>query len=216
MGFENSIPPGPPVPDPTIPPQPEFPPEQPIDPDAPGPDPGLPRFPPPEPTGPGFPPPSQVKRVYLILAAVVLCLGVATVLLAQTNPQIGTWKLNSAKSQYESGPVPKNLTRKVEQQGDSLKYTYEGVAADGTPIAYSFVLKFDGNDYPVTGSGLPDGADTLAFEGINSRTSEATLKRAGKVVGTTRTVVSADGKVTTLHYQSIDRLRTRVAVFEKQ
>src|SRR3979490_2443673 len=59
--FQNSIPPGPPAPDPTMPPpppQPELPPEDPIDPDAPTPSPRLPPFPPLDPTEPGLPQPA--------------------------------------------------------------------------------------------------------------------------------------------------------------
>jgi hypothetical protein len=52
IAFRNSIPPGPPTPDPTIPPpppQPELPPDEPPYPDAPTPTPGLPPFPPQDP-----------------------------------------------------------------------------------------------------------------------------------------------------------------------
>ena len=55
IAFRNSIPPGPPAPDPTIPPpppQPELPPEEPPYPDAPTPNPGMPPFPPPNPNEP--------------------------------------------------------------------------------------------------------------------------------------------------------------------
>src|SRR5437016_7949268 len=55
IAFRNSIPPGPPAPEPTIPPpppQPELPPEEPPYPDAPTPTPGLPPFPPQDPTEP--------------------------------------------------------------------------------------------------------------------------------------------------------------------
>jgi hypothetical protein len=52
--FRDSIPPGTPTPDPTIPPppQPELPPEEPPYPDAPTPNPGIPPLPPPDPNEP--------------------------------------------------------------------------------------------------------------------------------------------------------------------
>src|SRR5206468_9337281 len=67
IAFRNSIPPGPPTPDPTIPPpppQPELPPEEPPYPDAPTPNPGLPPFPPQDPTEPE-PQPTRAARVPL-------------------------------------------------------------------------------------------------------------------------------------------------------
>ena len=51
--------------------------------------------------------------------------------------------------------------------------------------------KFDGKDYPVTGS--PD-SDARSYTKVNDRTLQFTAKKNGKVVATGRTVVSADGK----------------------
>jgi hypothetical protein len=116
---------------------------------------------------------------------------------AQSNPIVGTWKLNLEKSKYDPGPAPKSLTRTVEAQGDGLKYTFEGVAADGTPIAYGFSVQFDGKDNPITGS-MPSGADTISGKRINANHYEATLKKGGKVIGTSKVSISKDGKVTTV------------------
>jgi hypothetical protein len=89
--------------------------------------------------------------------AVITLLAVAgsSAVRAQSNPLVGTWKLNLTKSKYDPGPTPKSLTRTVEAQGNGVKYTFEGVAADGTPIAYGFSATFDGEDNPVTGSMPP-------------------------------------------------------------
>jgi len=55
--------------------------------------------------------------------------------IAQANPLFGTWKLNVAKSKY-TGTPPKEMTRTVETDGDSVRYTYAGTAADGSSISY--------------------------------------------------------------------------------
>src|SRR5271169_369216 len=80
---------------------------------------------------------------------------------AQNNPAVGTWKLNIEKSKYNPGPAPKSLTRTVVAQGNGVKYSFEGVAADGKPLSYGFSVSFDGKDNPVSGS-MPAGADTIS------------------------------------------------------
>jgi hypothetical protein len=139
-----------------------------------------------------------MKRVSIILAVVVLCLGVPGLMLGQDNPNIGTWKLNTGKSKYAGVPAPKSLTRTVTADGDSVKYSFEGTGADGTALAYGFTLKYDSNDAAITGSGMPYGADQIAIKRVNAHTFSATLKKDGKVIGTSRSVVSHDGKTTTL------------------
>ena len=100
-----------------------------------------------------------VRSVAFVLFAVVV--GFCT-LRAQSNPLVGTWKLNVARSKFDPGPAPKSLTRLVEAQGNGVKYTFDGVAADGAPIAYSFSVQFDGKFDPIAGSlpsGPPEAAD---------------------------------------------------------
>lgn len=119
-------------------------------------------------------------------------------LLAQGNPFVGTWKLNVAKSKFEPGPAPKSQTRTVVAQGDGAKYCFEGVGADGTSFSYSFTVTYDGKDYPVIGTGMPGGADTIAIKRVGTNKAEATLKKGGKEVGKAEAEVSKDGKVSTV------------------
>jgi hypothetical protein len=138
-----------------------------------------------------------MKRILGLVAIVVLAAFAAGPLHAQSNPLVGTWKLNLEKSKYNPGPAPMSLTRTIEAQGDGVKYSFDGISADGTRIAYSFTVYFDGKDYPITGS-MPSGADTIAGKRIDSKMYEATMKKADKVIGTSKVRVSKDGKVTTV------------------
>jgi hypothetical protein len=139
-----------------------------------------------------------MKQVCMILAVAVLCLGVPGLILAQDNPAIGTWKLNVEKSKYSGMKGPTSLTRTVAADGDSVKYSFEGTGADGKPTAYGFTVKYDGKDAPVTGTGMPYGADHIAIKRVGSNKFSATLKKDGKIVGTSTSTVSQDGKTTTL------------------
>src|ERR1700720_1626003 len=88
----------------------------------------------------------------LAYVVVVMLAAMASIQVAQANPLLGTWKLNTAKSKYTGTPMPKEMTRTVEADGDSVKYTYAGTAADGSSISYGFTVKYDGKDYPMTGT----------------------------------------------------------------
>jgi hypothetical protein len=92
-----------------------------------------------------------MKRASGYVAIVVLAALAATQILAQDNPLVGTWKLNTAKSKYTGVPAPKEMTRTIEAAGDSVKYTNSGTAADGSAISASYTVKYDGKDYPITG-----------------------------------------------------------------
>jgi len=48
------------------------------------------------------------------------------------DPQMGTWKLNEAKSKFAPG-VPKNHTVVYEAAGDDVKITADGKDKDGNP-----------------------------------------------------------------------------------
>ena len=52
-----------------------------------------------------------MKRLLVFATVVALSLVTSGLLLAQSNPYIGTWKLNVAKSKYVGGQAPKSQTR---------------------------------------------------------------------------------------------------------
>ena len=56
----------------------------------------------------------------------------AAVCVAADDVNMGTWKLDEAKSKIGAG-APKNTTVVYEAAGDSVKVTVDGVAADGKP-----------------------------------------------------------------------------------
>lgn len=159
-----------------------------------------------------------MKRT-LQLAAVVVCFFLAVAAIsAQDRPALGKWKLNVEKSKYVPGPAPKSLTRTVEADGDKIKFTYEGVAANGNAISYTFSVTYDGKEYPITGSGATGGADSISVKQLGPTSFISTLKKAGVPVAISKTEISADGKVTTQHVSSPDGKGSinNTVVFEKQ
>jgi hypothetical protein len=156
-----------------------------------------------------------MKRALGYVGIVVLAV-LAAAQVAAANPLFGTWKLNLAKSKYTGMPIPKEMTRTVEADGDSVKYTNTGIAADGSSISWTFSVKYDGKDYPITGN-APYGADKISIKRVNDHTYEATLKKGDTIVSNTKAEVSKDGKTTTLTAHGVaDPGKSYVAVYDKQ
>jgi hypothetical protein len=107
----------------------------------------------------------------------------------------GTWKLNIAKSKF-SDPAPKSLTRVYTETADGTTLDQKTVGADGKEMSMHLITAFDGKAHAITGN--PD-ADSGSGKAINSHTSDFTLTKGGKVVGTVHRVVSADGKTLTVN-----------------
>lgn len=149
-----------------------------------------------------------------ILLTLLFCFVTAAVCLAQ-GVQMGTWKLNEAKSKLAPG-LAKNHTVVYEAAGDSVKVTVDGTNSDGSAAHNEWTGKFDGKDYPVTGDPT---ADTRAYTMVNPNTLDMTIKKGGKTTITGRIVVSADGKTRTVTTNGTDakgKKYKNVAVYDKQ
>jgi hypothetical protein len=157
-----------------------------------------------------------MKRALGYVGIVVLAVLAAAQVSAAANPLFGTWKLNLAKSKYTGMPAPKEMTRIVEVDGDSVKYTNTGIAADGSTLSFTFSVKYDRKEYPITGK-APYGADKIAIKRVNDHTYEATLKKGDTIVSNTKAEVSKDGKTTTLTAHGVaDPGNSYVAVYDRQ
>jgi hypothetical protein len=143
----------------------------------------------------------------------VLCFAAVTVCFAQ-GPQIGTWKLNEAKSKLAAG-VPKNHTVVYEPDGDMIKVIVDGTDASGAATHNEWTGKFDGKDYTVTGDPT---ADTRAYTKQGTRTLLMTIKKDGKVTITGRIVVAPNGRTRTITTTGTDangKKFKQVGVYDK-
>jgi len=131
------------------------------------------------------------------------------------NPNLGTWKLNEAKSKLIAG-MPKNLTVVYAAAGDSIKGTIDGVDGQGKPTHTEWTGKFDGKDYPVTGD---PSSDSRAVKQIDDHNYDLTVKKGGKVTMTGKAVIAADGKSRTVTVSGTDAMGKKVtatSVYDKQ
>jgi hypothetical protein len=148
-----------------------------------------------------------------VLTLVMLFVGLS-ICFAQ-NPNMGTWKLNDAKSKIPAG-TSKNVTVKYEAAGDKIKATVDGVDGQGKPTHSVWIGKFDGKDYPVTGDPT---SDARSIKQIDDHHLELTVKQGGKVTITGTIVLSPDGKSRTLTASGMDSMGMKmesVSVYDKQ
>lgn len=147
------------------------------------------------------------------MTAALVGIASGMVLAQATNPLVGTWNLNVAKSKapFKSG------TTVVEAVGDGIKFTVDLVGTDGTKSHWEFTANYDGKDNPVTGNS-PYG-DTVAVTRVNARTTRIVGKYSGKPSTTHTIVVSADGKTRTTTAKGTDTTGKpvdSVSFYEKQ
>jgi hypothetical protein len=83
----------------------------------------------------------NMKTRTIILTLAVCFVGVAVVFAEDAN--MGTWKLNEAKSTFAAGAT-KNSTVVYEAAGDNVKVTVDGTDKDGKPTHNEWTGKFDG------------------------------------------------------------------------
>ena len=162
---------------------------------------------------------TRMKHAYLSAAfATVLAALLGGAVFAQSpDPQVGTWKLNLAKSKYSPGPAPNSGTTKIEAAGPGTTVIVDQPQADGSVRHWEFTANYDGKDSPVTGNN-PD-ADTVARTRINATTIQTISKKGGKVTTTQTSAVSADGKtrtVTTKGVNAAGKKVNNVAVYDRQ
>jgi hypothetical protein len=153
-------------------------------------------------------------KARIVALSTALCfLAVALAFASDVN--MGTWKLNEAKSKFSPG-TPKNDTVAYEAAGDSVKVTVDGTDAAGKPAHNEWTGKFDGKDYPLTGDAT---ADSRSYKKVNDHTIELTNKKDGKVIASGRIVVAADGKSRTVTMTASDASGKKAkytAVYDKQ
>jgi hypothetical protein len=154
----------------------------------------------------------KTKMLSILVACVV---GVAALAAVAADVQIGTWKLNEAKSKLAPGGA-RNNTVVYEAAGDSVKVTVDGTDPGGKTFHSVWTGKYDGKDYPVTGDSM---ADTRSYTKGDDRTLTMSVKKDGKVALTGKIVVAADGKsrtVTTSGTDAKGQKFTGTAAYDKQ
>lgn len=157
-----------------------------------------------------------MKRPLVFATVVVLAVVASGVLLAQSNPFVGTWKLNPTKSKYTTGAPPKEEIASIQVVGDQDQVTLTGTSADGSPIS----MKYETPDKGGTGKILAGGPyDAVSGRRIDDNIYEFSYMKTGKEILHTHSMVSKDGRTmrnTTKGTDAQGKPVSRVTVWEKQ
>jgi hypothetical protein len=131
------------------------------------------------------------------------------------DPNVGTWKLDEAKSKIAVG-TPKNVSVVYTAAGDSYKCVVDGVDGAGKATHNEWTGKFDGKEYPVTGD---PASDTRSLKLVSPGHYGLTNGKGGKTLVTGTVEFSADNKTRTLTTHMMDpagKKVTSVAVYDRQ
>ena len=151
-----------------------------------------------------------MKTRTFLAALAVFFVGIALAFAEDAN--MGTWKLNEAKSKFGPGAT-KNHTVVYAPAGDMVKVTVDGTDKDGKAAHNEWTGKFDGKDYPVTDD---PNTDTRSYTRSSKHSLSMTVKKGGKVTVTGKVTVSADGKSRTVVTMGAEPEMNNSLVYDKQ
>jgi hypothetical protein len=135
---------------------------------------------------------------------------------AQSNPLIGTWKLNIDKSKFRPGTAPRSAALNYQQDGQNFKNTALTTDAQGNSTTIVYMHIYDGQPHPTAGA---LDYDASAYTRVGANTIIFGRFKAGKLIAAGTIVVSPDGKtetVTTTGTGSTLAAATGVSVWDKQ
>jgi hypothetical protein len=143
--------------------------------------------------------------------AAKLVIGMSVFVLAGSlfaaEPFAGTWKGNVAKSKF-GGPdkPPKEITMVIQEQGDHVVVTQKGTELNGSPISVKFTVARTGGEAAKFLEGGPPAGISVVYakKTADARILDTTTMRDGKVIQTSRNVLSADGKTMTMTNKGTD------------
>ena len=107
----------------------------------------------------------------------------------------GTWRFDPRRSKFRT-PPPQSWIQQIKITSNEISVREEIVRAGGPPMVVSVHARFDGKDYPVSGS---PGADSIAYTRVSEREVAGTGKKNG-VVTLKETIVLNDDGTMSLSY----------------
>ena len=149
-----------------------------------------------------------MKRKLIVISIVAWCWALGTPSTA-ADVTAGIWKLNAAKSKYTPVEQARYETITIETVGGNTKVTLEGTDSAGKKVHAEWTGKYDGKDYPVSGS--PD-IEALAYKKVDDHNYESINKHGGKTSATSKIAYSADGKTRTVTSSGTNTKGQRVSV----
>ena len=127
----------------------------------------------------------------------------------EDDPFPGTWRFNAELSKPLGAESPQSWVQRIVATPDEIQVCETIIRSDCSETVVSVRAKFDGKDYPVSGSPV---ADTISY----TRTDRNSISGRGKKNGVV--AVAPDSRTLTLSYSIYQGPRVAangIAVFEK-
>lgn len=167
-----------------------------------------------------------MKRIlpYLCLVSALLLVGACGtnpepegVTEEASNPFVGTWVLNVAKSEFNP---PESALKSdvvvIDAQEDGLKFTFDRVNAEGNAVHFESAPKFDGNTYPIIGEGI---TEMITLKRLGDNGFEEVVLQDGEEIERVQVILSNDGQSSTVTAKTKDESGqevTSIAYYDKQ
>jgi hypothetical protein len=139
----------------------------------------------------------QACLLVMVGVAVVIVQAGTALAQASSPTNIGTWKLNPAKSTFSGGTAPRNATFTVEVAGAGVKTTVDDLTANGKVRHWYYIANYDGKDSPIVGDSSFNDV-TVALTRVDANTTSGIFKKGLTPTYTETSVVSNDGKTMTI------------------
>ena len=155
----------------------------------------------------------QFGLSFSVFAVAVGVLSAQSTSKPAADPSLGVWRVDLSRSTYYPGPPPVSETRTFLRDKDGVtRGTVVRKLKDGREERIEYRADFD-MEYPVSGT---EAYDAVKFRRIDSRTADSVLSHAGRVFGTARREISADGKTMTITFRQEDpSLVKNIVVYRK-
>lgn len=113
-----------------------------------------------------------------------------------SNPLVGRWDLNLARTHYGGGAEPRRRESfNCAADGPGVKCTIASVRADGRTVVGAFTARYDG--IPAPTAGIPE-VDHVRLTRVSASIADATFTAQGRPVFAYRAVRSTNGRSLTI------------------
>ena len=134
----------------------------------------------------------RLKARKLVVCLLLISTASSAAAQKKSDPLIGRWELNLAKSHYGGGAEPrKKETFICQPQGKAISCVIHSERVDGKHIEGAFTATYDGP--PATVTGIPD-VDQISLHRVDDSVVAATFRNGGSPVFAYRAERSADGR----------------------
>jgi hypothetical protein len=165
-------------------------------------------------------------HAFAALVSVAACLHCAAVLAAKpaaTDPQVGKWELQPAKSHFcKPETAPQKSIREIFDVGGGIYLNHwTGIDVKGKPIDFLYVVRYDNRRYAFP-SDSSDPKAYISWKRIStSKVSFVDWNKDGKAIAENTRTVSPDGRTMVQATNAINASGhksscTDTQVFEKQ